>query len=61
MNGNCFSKILSGYLYGDRAMDDRVYGVIFEKGEGYYTYLNNIFDGINNIQKEYLQRKNFGK
>ena len=42
-------------------MDDRVYGVIFEKGEGYYTYLNNIFDGINNIQKEYLQRKNFGK
>lgn len=28
-------------------------GIIFEKGEGYYTYLNSIFDGINNIQKEY--------
>ncbi len=41
-------------------MDDRVYGAILEKDEGYYTYLNNIFDGINNIQKEYLQRKNFG-
>lgn len=53
MNGN----FLSRYLYGDRAMDDRV---SLEKGEGYYTYLNNIFDGINNIQKEYLQRKNFG-
>ena len=28
-------------------------GIILEKGEEYYTYLNNIFDGINNIQKEY--------
>lgn len=34
-------------------MDDRVYRAILEKGKEYYTYLNNIFDGINNIQKEY--------
>jgi hypothetical protein len=28
-------------------------GAILEKGERYYTYLQGVFDGINNIQREY--------
>lgn len=30
-----------------------VYGAILDKGEELYTYLSRIFDGINNIQKNY--------
>lgn len=30
-----------------------VYGAILEKGEELYTFLNKIFDGLNNVQKNY--------
>ncbi len=30
-----------------------IYGAILEKGEKYYTYLNKILNGTNNIQKNY--------